>query len=921
MIRKIYRIFIAGMVLAANRTAGAVTPGWEDVNPQREEFPLSESLWQADSARKENFKVEFRDGALGGVKVTPQGICVAKTNDTGFVLVSANAFSVAKGTKLRFYCDVEIPDADVDYSTGFLRACGAGEDLSPSPLEQYNFWGGGLHTMRGMPNTPAGMTTRKFGQFIAEDGTVTPMIVVAGRRSTSFWRNWGAENHDLAVKKWNSLRYSRDPKQGTDHTADRMPVSDFKRFIARDIEHTAKIERRDGVSRLVIDGEIAAPAVFKAKHDCPDGFENFAGRPLEGGELQLMTTDVRLGGSKERPGLWTRGGFDAKKGLRRIADAMRCSPRSKFILAVSCQAYQEFTKDYPEERWLRSDGTPVMGVDGTCVAGYMMGRGAKCWPWVSYSSRRYREGVKKCIRELVAELKRTGLSKRIVGAHICGYHDGQFSVPYADHSPPAKAECRRLVERGGLASTDYNVVCKQTGFTAQEEFAREFKRAMGKDVITVIWCESPYNGLLCTSVFMTEFTRSDAVDVIVAQPHYRERLPAFPITSVIPTDSLHLHGKMFWNELDLRTYGDLFGFGSAWNSPVTEKSVGLSCDFTMWQTVYRKHAGEMTALRMGYWLYDMGHGWFSPPDIAGDIRRVVSEEAMLARRKPSGWQPDVAVVVDEGQFYTGGDEFDRYSAADDFIYAQQVRYFVSGGAPFSRYLAEDVLENPSLLESSRMVVFAFMRDIDARRRALLERLADKKRTLVFLSATGTLGGGDATGFGISFAPGRALHETRPEAGVRENVMSEMDVWAFRENPNRRTWGGGRVTVAEESGVKVLSRYVSDGKPAVAYRDTDAGRRVYVCEPGGLTPALFNRFARESGAYVALDREGVQLNMNDDFISLHCLRGGAYRLRLPFDCTVINLKTGRGELTEGGYLPLNLTAGETCRFMIERKTKR
>jgi hypothetical protein len=378
---------------------------------------------------------------------------------------------------------------------------------------------------------------------------------------------------------------------------------------------------------------------------------------------------------------------------------------------------------------------------------------------------------------------------------------------------------------------------------------------------------------------------------------------------------------MFWNELDLRTYSANQAWGSTWNSPVTAKGVGYSDDFTMWQTVYRKHAGEMDALRMGYWLFDMGHGWFSAPEIADDIRRVAREEWYLANRKKSSWTPGVAVVVDEGQFYPGGDEFDLYNSNYDFIYAQQMRYFVSGGAPFTRYLAEDVLENPSLLDGSKMVVFAFMRNIDERRRKLLERLAAAKRTLVFLSSTAALGGADATGFKVLTSGGEVDHKTRPEAGVRENVMSEMDVWAFRENPHKLKWDGGRVTVAEESGVKVLSRYVSDGKPAVAYRDTDAGRRVYVCEPGGLTPALFNRFARESGAYVALDREGVQLNMNDDFISLHCLRGGAYRLRLPFDCTVINLKTGRGELTEGGYLPLNLTAGETCRFMIERKTKR
>ena len=99
------------------------------------------------------------------------------------------------------------------------------------------------------------------------------------------------------------------------------------------------------------------------------------------------------------------------------------------------------------------------------------------------------------------------------------------------------------------------------------------------------------------------------------------------------------------------------------------------------------------------------------------------------------------------------------------------------------------------------------------------------------------------------------------------------------------------------------------------RDDADCRRVYVCEPCGLTPGLMNRLARGAGAYAAGAGGGLQINMNGDFISVHCLRPGAYDFCLPFDCQVLNLKTRAFEKPEGRILTLNLTAGETCQFLI------
>ena len=124
-------------------------------------------------------------------------------------------------------------------------------------------------------------------------------------------------------------------------------------------------------------------------------------------------------------------------------------------------------------------------------------------------------------------------------------------------------------------------------------------------------------------------------------------------------------------------------------------------------------------------------------------------------------------------------------------------------------------------------------------------------------------------------------------------------------------------MAETEGVKVLARYASDGLPAIAERHDKDCRRVYVAAAGGLTPGLLNRIARESGAFYVVDSADLQVDMNGNFMSVHCLRPGRYTLHLPFPARVENLKSHKAEKVTGQSFEVNLTAGETCRFLLEQ----
>ena len=895
-----------------------VTAGWENVNPARKEFPPARVLWTAGRATKDDFKIERRDGAEGIVEIEKGVVRIEKTNEKGAIVVAAPGFDVPPGTNdVRLAADVAVPDADADYSSGYLRAYGKDEKLEICFALERNFFGlgGGHNEMRGFACSAPGMTYRKYAHYRATEGRVTPVIVVSGAPSTSIWRNWTVEDLPAAQAKWAEHFKTQQAK---DHAGERVDEAAFDRALAADVEHTAEIRTVDGVSRLFVDGQPAVPVVYKGKHAFSDGTpaETFAGKAVQGAGVRLMVKEIRLGWTPGYRGFWTKDGFDLKGCVREIKDAMRIADQSLFIVAVGCTAYPEFTIDeHPEETWRRADGSVVEGTAGSCTAYKAMGvtvAGGRTWPWVSYASRVWREAIKDKIRLLVAELKAQGLDKRIVGIQTWGYHDGQFTAPIADYSRPAQEEYKVFLSEPGHSATNYNWFVKQIGFRAQEEFARAFKQAMGKPTIAIRWCQSPLSGRAIGAYDLTSFIRSDAVDVLVAQPSYTMRRPGFTGGSRLPSASFHLNRKMYWDEFDLRTYGALEMWAST--GVPSMKGLGVSDDFQMWQTVYRKHAGTMIAQRMGWWLFDMGGGWFSPPEIAADIGNVTSFYQMLNSTAPSGWRPDVAVVVDEAGFRAWMAPGAVIRRSSDIIFPVQSTLFGSSGVPYDVYLADDFMRSPKLADRYRMIVLGAFLKFDEPRKELVRHLAADGRTIVFLAESGIYGGVDATGCDVKHSWTEKDHRIKAAEGVLEHVQGIGEVLDKRNSIDASLKYKRRMHVVDGEGVRVWARYVSDNLPAIAERHDADCRRIFVGEAGGVTPQLFNRFARDAGAYVGT-RVGIQLDMNGDFVSLHCIRPGPCDFRLPFPCRIVNLKNGVEEKSDGGVVHLNLTAGETCWFRL------
>lgn len=810
---------LLGPVTLTSAQAAPEPEGWENVNPDRREFPPAKVIWAAPAG---GFKVEREDGAEGDVTVSNGVVTIRKTNDSGRIVVSAPPFTAEKGRLIRLFADVEAYTERPHAAEGYV--CAWSDVRKISPADALSPWGGfesGGETMRMLVNSAPRTPYRKYKHCRPESDTVTVAIVVAGAKSTSVWKNLAADDHEAAQIKW-AEHFKR--LHAPDRSGDLQDETAFDKGIEKDVDHTAQIEVRDGFSRFVVDGKVRAPIVYKSCEWNFDGRVTYAGKPLQEAGVRIGVVNLRLGDLNlpSFSGPWTKDGFDAKAAVRTIKDEMRVADKSLFILAIGTSAYPEFTEnEHPDEVWIKEDGTVAYGNSGSVIPdryndGGKPDPGDRRWPWVSPASPAWRSAIKRVTAELFAELKRTGLMKRIVGVHYFGYHDGQFAMPILDHSPCAKAEYARYLKERGITERDpagsFAYFSKQLGFRALEDFSREAKRLAGKPIVACKWEMSPFN----ISFDVTSFVHSDAVDIIVPQANYHKRFPALAQGLNAPAASFHRHGKMLWLEFDFRTWAAL----DQWeDSVVFTKGLNAAEDIEMWRTMIRKNAGMINACRMGWWLYDMAGGWYCPPEIVEDFKGVWSVRQGLDELTPDPWRPDVAFVVDELAMANYNTPQGPKVKDPVTLATLQWPRNALAAVPYETWLADDFYADPSLARRYKAVFLA--------------------------------------GF------------VEPSAAQRE-LMAKMEA---------------------------------------------AGARLCVIPPGGLTAEAFHGFAKASGAFVAADPNVLEIDMNGDFLSVHCLVPGTHVVRLPFQAEAINLKTGTRETAD--LLTMSLTAGETRWYRLVR----
>ena len=743
-------IFAVALPLASCAT----TDGWTDIGSRRRIAESGKILWHAPT-NEAAYTVSYGKGAKGTVSFRDGTIVVEKTNDDGLIAVVPKdrlAFRSAKHRQFRASIRMECTNAQIFASEAYLSFHGKDGMFGLTPLDQKQ-WGRGRPRNKMLLNTAPDVREIKYAHVESDPTNVPPpVLVISGGRATVCCSEWVVENYESAQAKWYEARKAKRP---SNRPVPPVSEEEFLLRLTTESDHRARIVRKGDRMAIEVDGVEVPNAFFKTmRRDVYNkGYAVFGGkRMIEEADIGIQVISMQLGRNGRYPNAcWSKDGFDVKVGVREVCDLMRLTPDAKFVLSLGLDPYAEYADLHPEEAWVGQGGVRVFGrpgcVDGPREFGEQMP--SNRYHWVSMSARGWREELKGHLSNFIAELKRIGLSRLIVGIHLAGFHDGQLAMSsWPDMSPSAleafreftgdpKAEIPVFDNRELLDPQKDRIHILWNDFIHRQpnrvmnDFARHIKQCFGKDIFAMRWCMAAFSQDYCGTFDVGEFTECDALDILVAQPGYGWRGPSLPLGCKIPLASFLEHGKLYMNEFDFRTWN---AFDGCMSSETSAMGLGCSTDLPMWDTTFRRAAGQMFAHGMGFWFYDMAGGWFDTPEIAASIKDAV-RTGMNRGIAQRNWRPNVALVVDERAFAMrntlkpGKRPFVWRDASNDGINACYQK-LCAAGVPYDVWLAEDLLRKPELADGLKLVVWTGMPRSDAKRDAFFSRLKSRGMTVV-----------------------------------------------------------------------------------------------------------------------------------------------------------------------------------------------
>ncbi len=391
-------------------------------------------------------------------------------------------------------------------------------------------------------------------------------------------------------------------------------------------------------------------------------------------------------------------------------------------------------------------------------------------------------------------------------------------------------------------------------------------------------------------------------------------------------ETVKLHGKMWWDENDYRTY-----LSAPWGTMKAENLAGMSDEER--RTLYdaqlhwrqwggtenvddsieqqQRQVAHCISRAAGMWWFDMGGGWFDQPRFMQAIARMVS----VAQRSVAFDRTDIsdiAVVVDaQSMRHTP-----TQANIGRLLFIEQAPLLMRTGAPVSFYLLEDI--DKAL--NHRLWIFLNCFAISAAARAAIDRKVKRSRNVVVwvyapgLRRMGTFDRESARGLtGIKLAVHeresplavgvtevghpitRGLFETVYGATASYGGHVRHEIWVGRQpqQDEERGWQAhyarslcAPTVYADDENALVLGYLTGLPHAGLAVRQLKRWTSVY-SSAGPLPPVLLRNLARFAGVHLYLDTDDV-VYANRSFLGVTTNAGGQRTIRLPRACDVVEI---------------------------------
>lgn len=412
---------------------------------------------------------------------------------------------------------------------------------------------------------------------------------------------------------------------------------------------------------------------------------------------------------------------------------------------------------------------------------------------------------------------------------------------------------------------------------------------------------------------------------------YAMRNTGDPVMPMGIIDSAKLHGKMWINEYDSRSY----------LSPIPPKT------FSQWETLqeFKKEFGAAITHDSGWWWYEFNFGsggaqaalWYDDPQLLDEMRVMQNVYTQYAQKPPSADPAQIAVFIEPEEAL----DTDAYSPANT-LYSNIVNSFLPRlqalGAPSRIYATSDIplLKQKGQLDHFKLLIFVNAFHLDAKQRAEINSLKSQGRTLLFFYAPGYAGNEGKNSELSLTATQQLLQMPGLEKIDQQHVLGmnwqdangahifDAKPWTGKEqidNYGNPIGPAFYLDSTKSNGWKTLATLRLDekgqaNKIAVARLDAPNYHLIYSAIPN-LPSELLSSLTKDSGVHLYTNDPGVLLWANSQFICVNSSRDiPNLTIHAPTSSTWKDPFSGKVLLRNSSALTIPIRAGECLFFSLE-----
>ena len=423
-------------------------------------------------------------------------------------------------------------------------------------------------------------------------------------------------------------------------------------------------------------------------------------------------------------------------------------------------------------------------------------------------------------------------------------------------------------------------------------FFRPFRTPLGLDYKTTQHQRSGHMGI-------KKVLDSPYVDFLCSPYSYHFRGLGGDGAFMSLTESVKLHGKLWFNEDDVRTFlaSPTNPYGRA---DTLQESVA----------VIERNFSNVITRGVGMWWMDQENKYFDHPELMKTISKLkrVGEASLNFDRSPSG---GVAVIVDET---SPAYQSVLINLMYPLILKQKQFEFGRMGTPYDLYLHDD-LANPAMKDYKFYIFLNTFYLSKDEREVIEERVKRDGNTVLWIYASGFIDEHGASVDNVSNLTGINMGVDMDKWGL--NVAITNFDHPITSSLPTDTWFGtdyhiGPIFYVNDPEAVTLGKLVYNRgrfKPGFAVKEFEDWTSIWVGAP--VVPAeILRNIAKYAGVHL-YSESGDILSANKNFLSLTTIRSEYKRFKLPRKTSVYDIFNNRvvaenvTEFTE--YVPASTTA--------------